>query len=329
MDIVLDLFIDDYIHKAINNKYIQDPLLENHFLKRSEQELKNSKIVNKQNNSKDDISFLYTYRNSSIASFIELSLGQPLDRIKIECQSKNILTSLVNGNINIIKWYNVLPTQKGFFKYWYAGNISSIIQRCGIYLPAIYISNNIFDNKIGYDMNNIQKVLIKPLFVSGIITPYVCFFEGIKTAQQKQIYPVNGLRDIIKYNTSSGNTRRLFTSALPTFGREYFFIMGMCSLQPYLLANKSITNNNWITSSCLSAFISQTISQPFDVIKTKKELYPEKSLSGIKKLILNETNELKGYNKITYFYQGWTARTVRGAWTFLCMNYLVNLLKDI
>jgi hypothetical protein len=257
--------------------------------------------------------FINIYKYAGTASLFELTLGQPLDRIKIEHQSNNLNNKLSN------KWYH-----NRSLNYWYAGNFTSIIQRCGIYLPMIYISNNMFDKiSVKATLTPTQELLTKPLFVSGVITPYVCFFEGIKTAQQKLVYPVTRLSDIIKFNVVTGNTSRLFASFIPTYGREYFFIMGMCSLQPYLLD----IMDNWILSSCASAFISQTISQPLDVIKTKKELFPDKTLFGIKKMISIDIAHLNFTGKVTYFYQGWIARTTRGAWTFFCMNYIVNKLS--
>ncbi len=89
--------------------------------------------------------FINIYKYAGVASLFELTLGQPLDRIKIEHQSNSNLNNskysnnLNNSNLNN-KWY-----QNRSLSYWYAGNFTSIIQRCGIYLPMIYISNNMFE----------------------------------------------------------------------------------------------------------------------------------------------------------------------------------------
>ena len=156
---------------------------------------------------------LEQYRKTACISAFELVLGLPLDRIKIELQQGE---------------KKIKPTRP-YLKYWYAGNVPSLIQRCVIYMPAIKITNSYCDDKPGY---------IKPFIVAGVISPYVSFFEGIKTAQQKNVWQntkSNSMTSIIRHIVYEINRPSLlFVSIVPTYLRECCFVGGMIALQPML-----------------------------------------------------------------------------------------------
>ena len=309
------------------------------------------------------------YRKTACISAFELVLGLPLDRIKIELQQ----------GVKTIK-----PTQP-YLKYWYAGNIPSLIQRCIIYMPAIKLTGAYCANMPEY---------MKPFIVAGVISPYVSFFEGIKTAQQKQVWPLaksnnmsstvcTGIESSAQCNaTASTSILRpfcslftqgfsperkrevglklnvggiirhviyevkkpslLFASIIPTYLREYCFVTGMLTLQPILYSKimdyntfgfkiettkqeKSQEYNKVYTAlSCLCAsIICQTISQPFDVIKTRIELQPTAKVSDII-TILKQNQYQYGWRSV--YYAGWLPRVIRGMWTFTCMNYFIDFV---
>lgn len=253
---------------------------------------------------------LEQYRKTACISAFELVLGLPLDRIKIELQQ----------GVKIIK-----PSQP-YLKYWYAGNIPSLIQRCIIYMPAIKLTSAYCADMSPY---------MKPFIVAGVISPYVSFFEGIKTAQQKNVWPNaknNNMISIIKhviYDIKKPNI--LFAAIIPTYLREYFFVTGMLTLQPALYNMLLVPNNNLYLSnipltplSCLGAsIISQTISQPFDVVKTRIELTPTYSMIDIFAKLKKEKYQ-NGWRSV--YYAGWLPRVIRGMWTFTCMNYLIDFV---
>lgn len=261
------------------------------------------------------------YRKTACISAFELVIGLPLDRIKIELQQ----------GAKTIK-----PTQP-YLKYWYAGNIPSLIQRCIIYMPAIKLTGAYCANMPEY---------MKPFIVAGVISPYVSFFEGIKTAQQKQVWPLaksNNMSSIIRhviYEVKKPSL--LFASIIPTYLREYCFVTGMLTLQPILYSKlincntfgfkiettkqeKSQEYNKVYTAlSCLCAsIICQTISQPFDVIKTRIELQPTANVSDI--ITILKQNQCQ-YGWRSVYYAGWLPRVIRGMWTFTCMNYFIDLV---
>lgn len=251
------------------------------------------------------------YRKTACISAFELVLGLPLDRIKIELQQ----------GVKTIK-----PTQH-YLKYWYAGNVPSLIQRCIIYMPAIKLTSAYCADMSPY---------MKPFIVAGIISPYVSFFEGIKTAQQKKVWPEsknNNMTSIIKhvmYDIKKPSL--LFASITPTYLREYCFVTGMITLQPALYNMLSVTINQknieqtvyTKTLSCLSAsIICQTMSQPVDVVKTRMELNPKYSIIDVFAKLKNEQCQ-HGWRSV--YYAGWLPRVIRGMWTFTCMNYLIDFV---
>jgi hypothetical protein len=265
---------------------------------------------------------LEQYRKTACISAFELGLGLPLDRIKIELQQGE---------------KKIKPTRP-YLKYWYAGNVPSLIQRCVIYMPAIKITNSYCDDKPGY---------IKPFIVAGVISPYVSLFEGLKTAQQKNVWQTaksNNMVSIIRHIVYEINKpSRLVVSIVPTYLRECCFVGGMISLQPMLYSKLMEYNtfgfkientttdvipqnkvNLYAALSCLFAsLISQTLSQPFDVIKTRIELQPTAKVADIfAKLRQNQLH----YGWRSVYYAGWLPRVIRGMWTFTCMNYFINFI---
>lgn len=171
--------------------------------------------------------WLRKYSNTAIAAAAELTLGQPLDRLKVHYQTPawsrvGALPPFTPNN-----WY-----------YWYAGNYPAMLQRCGIYFPAITASAGLADTLLT-DQEATTTRIMKPLIVSCMVTPYVTLFEAIKSqqqlgGQQKTITPGYHLsiRDIIKNKKSGGHW--LLAAWLPTLCREYFFVGGMLILQPLI-----------------------------------------------------------------------------------------------
>jgi hypothetical protein len=279
------------------------------------------------------------------AALAELSLGLPLDRIKISQQSGIPVKWVGHGS------------RMQMARYWYAGNVPSIIQRCGIYLPAIQASNSLY-NRLVYPRINPSdraksELLIKPMFLSALVTPYVSLFEGLKTAQQHgayRVYPeyvtrylaklgthpgsgTESMREILRAVNAAKARRLLFASVVPTWGRECFFIGGMCVVQPIItstvyqfmphIALAYSTVPVTIAGSLVASLVCQTASQPLDVLKTRCEIRPSIPLSG-------QVSELwytcKTYGFRKTLYSGWLPRVTRGAWTFTCMRLVTDYL---
>lgn len=287
--------------------------------------------------------FAKSYLISATGALAELSLGLPLDRIKL---SKQTGVS--------VKWNpRAHEGLRGMARYWYAGNMPSIVQRCGIYLPAIQASNALY-NKLVYarigSKNHVKsELIIKPLILSGLVTPYVSLFEGLKTAQQHgpmRVYPEYVTRHLAKHRSPESmvgilkavNTARakrlLFAGVIPTWGREFFFIGGMCVVQPLVsntlnqfipqLALAYTTVPVTIAGSLIASLTCQTASQPLDVLKTRCEIRPSVPLSG-QVSELWQTCRSAGFRKT--LYSGWLPRVTRGVWTFTCMRLVTDYLS--
>lgn len=254
------------------------------------------------------ISYGYGFMISALGALGELTLGLPLDRIKTALQAgepcKNIKLSSL-----------------------YAGHIPSVINRCFIYLPGIQMLNYHFTKNKDLEGNMSRCIeYAKSFIIAGMLSPYVSFFEGLKTAQQRGpniVYPGYNLSqnatmtEIIRTVTKHNNCRALFAGIIPTFMRESAFISGMCVIEPKIT---DMTGNR-VLGSLAASMICQTLSQPLDVLKTRCELVP--STTVYENVICLIKDMKKGNLQIVF--AGWLPRTIRGIWTFMCMSYVRDL----
>jgi hypothetical protein len=284
--------------------------------------------------------FIKSYFISASGALAELSIGLPLDRIKVSYQAGVP-----------IKWTGHASMQ-AMARYWYAGNVPSIIQRCGVYLPAIQMGNAMYNSVVYPRIRDCDRasseLVMKPFIISGLVMPYVTLFEGLKTAQQQGphlTYPEYVTKHLAKGPRAESmtsilravNTARapglLFTGYIPTWGREFCFVSGMCVIQPMVsatiyqfipqLALAYSTLPVTIFGSVFASFVCQTVSQPLDVLKTKCELRPSVPISG-------QVSELwytcKSMGFRNTLYRGWLPRVTRGVWTFTCMRLVTDYL---
>ena len=332
---------------------------------------------------------LSPYPVSVLAALGELSLGLPLDRIKVGLQSGSSFREIIQP----VRAIPGTPARSSAFgnprnlfagfrtqiklniSYWFAGHTPSIINRCFIYLPGIAFLNSGYSNHIepwlcwvGGCSSLTSQIIVKPILVSAAISPYVSLFEGLKLAQQlghQKVYPPEISKfistgthgypstvslapttyQLVRGVINSGRPGILFASFWPTFARETAFISGMCAIQPqitnYLLTAEtdisgalfspmmSTSNTSALLSSetarvlgsLVASFACQTISQPFDVLKTRRESMPATSWSAVFASI-QEDIKIKGA-RMTLF-SGWMPRCLRGVWTF----YSVSVIRD-
>jgi len=329
---------------------------------------------------------LSPYQVNVLAALGELTLGLPLDRIKIGLQSGSSFREIIQPvrelpgtQARSFRFGNPRQQFKSNIKYWFAGHTPSIINRCFIYLPGIAFLNTGYSNHVepwvcwaGGCPRPISQILVKPILVSAIISPYVSLFEGLKLAQQlghQKVYPQElnkFINKIINTGTqgypsttsqaqttyqlvrgviNSGRPGILFASFWPTFARETAFISGMCAIQPqitnYLLTAETDisgalfspmmgTNNTAtllssetarVVGSLAASFACQTISQPFDVLKTRRESMPATRWSAVFACI---KEDIKNKGARMTLFSGWMPRCLRGVWTF----YSVSVIRD-
>lgn len=246
---------------------------------------------------------------ASLSSIVEVLGGQPIDRWKINSQ---LLSSEKMSFRNLILSGN---------KNLYAGLTTCLVYNSMFYFPSIYILDNIWDYKYKKD-NSIIDNLNKCLFVSSIISPIVSGFENIKTEQQ-----VNNLGDknmfyIAKKRYREFGLRGIIPTFYATFYRESFYCAGLLLLSPFL-SKKINTSNSYANSflgGALAGLISQTLSQPFDTIKTRQEKYKIGMTRAIKTIIKNEN--------MKSFWSGCIARCIRGVWSMSCMSLMFHLFSD-
>lgn len=299
----------------------------------------NKHTVNKSHSPKEPLitnprGRLSNYQINVLAALGELTLGQPLDRIKIGLQTGTSIPQIIRS---------------AGWRGWYAGHTPSIINRCFIYLPGIQWTNHWYNRDIqpwicfSSGVSPItSQMFIKPTVVSAIISPYVSLFEGLKLAQQlgyQHVYPKSIQSYINTGTTGKPNTYQLilgiikskqpwvlFAGFWPTFARETAFISGMCAVQPLItntlaeLGNPSVEANR-VAGALTASIICQTLSQPFDVLKTRREFAPAVDWSLVIDSLYRDIKK-KGVRQI--LFSGWMPRCLRGVWTF----YSVSAIRD-
>jgi len=268
----------------------------------------------------------------NIATLIEISGGQPLDRIKMNLQLPK------SQRISFKNLIKMGP------KEFYSASLTSIVQRCIFYIPSIYFLGDYYDNNLSSRYkNNITENkndeiltydnLVKPLFISTFVFPHVAIFESLKADQQiKNIRNVNLTRHMINKYKMYG-IRGVLPSTTATFLRESLFSAGICVFIPvyynklnnysnsYSNSYSNINSYNTILAGIGAGITTQVISQPFDTIKTRQEYDCRYNFYQTSKHIYNQQG-LKG------FFCGLIPRVGRGMWTLGCLSYVTTHLTN-
>ena len=248
--------------------------------------------------------FTKTITMSSAAAFVEVMGGQPLDRWKVNIQLppqermsfRNLIRS---GHRNL-----------------YAGISTCLGYSCVFYFPAIYGLEHIY-NRFG-----IHNDFSKTLFVTTFISSGVSWFEGVKTDQQVNNYRNKHIFEISKDRFKQYGIRGIMPSYPMTFARELCYCSGLLVLSPMIAKHIDIGNKHIsaFIGGCLAAIVSQSVSQPFDTIKTRQEKY--------KTSVRTVVRELMKYENVFSLWRGVMPRCIRGMWSISCMSVMMNLITQ-
>ena len=250
-----------------------------------------------------------TAKFSSVAAFVEVMGGQPIDRWKTNSQLHK------NDRIPFIKLIRSGP------RTLYAGLSTCLGYSCLFYFPSIYILENVWDKKYKKNDGYLDS-LNKCLFVSSFISTGVSWFEGVKTDQQVNKLQNKNIFQITKKRYAQYGTTGIMPAYYSTFAREFCYCSGLLLLSP-VIANKLETGNSYVNhfvGGGVAGLISQSISQPFDTIKTRQEKYKVTITDVIKYMRRNE-NWLVLWN-------GGLARCIRGIWSVSCMSLMHHCLQN-
>ena len=105
-----------------------------------------------------------------------------------------------------------------------------------------------------------------------------------------------------------------------TFARELCYCTGLLVLSP-MIAKRIEIGNKHISAfigGCLAAIVSQSVSQPFDTIKTRQEKY--------KTSVRTVVRELMKHENVFSLWRGVMPRCIRGMWSISCMSVMMNLI---
>lgn len=274
--------------------------------------------------------YLYKMGISSASAFVELTGGQPLDRWKMNLQIPK------NERVPFINLLKLGPRE------WYVASTTSVVQRCFFYIPIIYLSQDIWKNynsKYSIFKNNSVENIVKTAWTTSCVMPCVSIFESLKTDQQLNNYRGQSMRNILSQKWKISK-KSILPSPLSTFSREFCFCYGICVLTPQIrdilnnYVNNRDVNNRDINisksslysgisglSGAISGFISQILSQPFDVIKTNQERTHKGFTPTLMYIIRSEG--------ITGLWKGGMPRCIRGVWTLSCLAFCQDIFSKI
>jgi len=246
--------------------------------------------------------FTKTITISSAAAFVEVMGGQPLDRWKVNIQlppheRMSFRNLLYSGHRKL-----------------YAGLSTCLGYSCVFYFPAIYGLEHIY-NRFG-----IHNDLSKSIFVTTFISFGVSWIESVKTDQQVNNYRDKHIIEVTKDRFKQYGIQGIMPSYTMTFARELCYCSGLLVLSP-LIAKRIEVGNKHISSfigGCLAAIASQSVSQPFDTIKTRQEKYKVSISTIMRKIILEE--------RISTLWRGLMPRCIRGMWSISCMSVMMNFI---
>jgi hypothetical protein len=246
----------------------------------------------------------------SLSALVEIAGGQPLDRIKVNLQlpKNERLTSreLMSGGI----------------KSFYAASMTSIIQRCIFYVPAIYFGRDLWD-KYGKLENKYSNAICASLFTGALISPGVSIFENLKLEQQISRNQGKSMGAISRTLYASYGLRGLFPSMGSTFAREAVFAGGICFVAPAVheVLNDTFGIDSVILAGCTAGTITQALTHPFDTIKT----WQENKKTGFARSVKDILNT----QGAKFMYNGMLPRVARGCWTFTCLYYCTRELTSL
>jgi len=246
---------------------------------------------------------------SSIAAFFEVMGGHPIDRWKVNSQMHKVdrmpFTKLIRSGPRTL----------------YAGLSTCLAYGCGFYFPSIYILENVWDKKYKKNDGYVDS-LNKCLFVSSVISTGVSWFEGVKTDQQVNKLQNKNIFQITKKRYAQYGMGGIMPAYYSTLAREFCYCSGLLLLSP-IIANRLETGNtytNHFIGGAIAGLISQSLSQPFDTIKTRQEKYKIKIIDVIK--------YINKYENWRILWNGGLARCIRGVWSISCMSLMHHYLQN-
>lgn len=219
------------------------------------------------------------------ATCIEIIGGQPLDRWKVNQQ----LPSAIR-----LSYRELLKAGL------YTASCVSIIQRCGFYIPGMFYISDLTKKHVS------TNPIVVGLAVSTIMTPSISIFENLKTTYQTIQTNTNSITGTLTVLYKRYGFRGLFPTIPATFLREGMFAMGLCSLVPIVDGYF----HNVVLSGIVTGIVVQTLSHPFDTIKTRQE--------HTKYTFFQTFRSIQPFRHLWF---GLYPRCIRGAWTVTCLHY--------
>eukprot|EP00286_Rhodomonas_abbreviata_P000658 CAMPEP_0181290648 /NCGR_PEP_ID=MMETSP1101-20121128/1526_1 /TAXON_ID=46948 /ORGANISM="Rhodomonas abbreviata, Strain Caron Lab Isolate" /LENGTH=244 /DNA_ID=CAMNT_0023394947 /DNA_START=61 /DNA_END=792 /DNA_ORIENTATION=+ len=230
-----------------------------------------------------------------VAAVVELAVGQPLDRWKMNLQLPP------NERLPFTKLIAKGPRE------WYTASWTSMTQRVFFYIPLIYFANDQWNNNMGTDgvVNNLAKAAC----ISSVVTPGVSCFENLKTKQQvcQKSFGSMSMGAICGKIFRDNGFRKLFPTMGATFAREFMFSGGICGVAPFLhtFYRDNLGVDSYFAAGASAGVICQILSQPFDTIKSWQEAHSVNGRTAVSQI---------SKEGVLFFYKGTLPRTLRGAW---------------
>ena len=199
--------------------------------------------------------------SASIGSIITSAFVTPMDTVKVRQQLKNVTS------ITVVK---EIIRNEGFTSLWkgLAPTLVMSIPANVVYYVSYDYLRDYFQTYIPLTSSSLLAGIIGRSTVVMIGAP----FELLRTRlQAEHTLPSKETIRILLKESRESNFRMLFRGAVPTLYRDIPFSGIYWGLFESLNPDKSVVANNfWF--GCLSGTIAATLTIPFDVAKTRRQV---------------------------------------------------------
>ncbi|XP_076056102.1 mitochondrial glycine transporter A-like [Oratosquilla oratoria] len=203
---------------------------------------------------------------------------QPLDLVKTRLQTT---INIGPGSAGMIATVGRVVKNERLFGLW-KGMTPSIF-RCvpgvGLYFSSLqWLKSNFCEGSPG-PVQAIMLGVAARSFTACVMIPLTV----VKTRYESGVYGYASMREAVRSIYVTEGVRGLSSGLLPTILRDapfsglylMFYTQSKKSIpQKYLESNMSAPVN--FTCGVLAGLLASTVTQPFDVVKTKMQLYPHK-----------------------------------------------------
>ncbi|KAF2354811.1 Solute carrier family 25 member 38 [Trinorchestia longiramus] len=224
----------------------------------------------------------------SVSGTCSTILFQPLDLVKTRLQTRSIpISGSPDGMMaifeQVVRRDNILGLWRGMMPSMYR-----CVPGVGLYFSSLHSLKSAVCEE-GQPLGPVQAVLLGATArtISGVT---MIPMTVVKTRYESGVYVYSGVAEAVRTIYNKEGARGLTCGLLPTLLRDApfsgLYLMFYTQIKiniPEEYREGPLSSACHFSTGVISGLLASTITQPFDVVKTKMQLYPDKfnSLLGV------------------------------------------------